>query len=128
MSKRTLVDKLVVKIAGRVLQETVGYDLFKIWEDLFLSKEEHDRLLEGIEIEDLNQIRPGCGYKRNLRRRRGRSARSHLQEKNRIRRDHQILTDQGVFYPQALYNDLTFEMTLAGAKHVVKGSNSNKLV
>ena len=29
----------------------------------------------------------------------------------RIRLDHQILTDHGVFYPQALYNDLIFELT-----------------
>ena len=29
------------------------------------------------------------------------------------------MTDHGVFYPQALYNDLTFELTLAEASHVV---------
>ena len=46
--------------------------------------------------------------------------------KCRIRLDHQILTDHGVFYPQALYNDLTFEVTLAGAEHVVKGSTELK--
>ena len=39
--------------------------------------------------------------------------------KYRIRLDHQILTDHGVFYPQALYNDLVFEVTLAEAEHVV---------
>ena len=33
--------------------------------------------------------------------------------KCRISLDHQILTDHGVFYPQALYNDLLFEVTLA---------------
>ena len=45
-----------------------------------------------------------------------------------IHLDHQILTDHGVFYPQALYNDLVFEVTLAAASQVVKGSDPNKLV
>lgn len=34
---RALVDNLVVKYAGTILHDTVGYDIFKIWEDLFLS-------------------------------------------------------------------------------------------
>ena len=42
-----------------------------------------------------------------------------------INLDHQILTDHGVFYPQQLYNDLVFELTLAPASHVVKGSDAN---
>ena len=33
----------------------------------------------------------------------------------RINLDHPILTDHGVFYPQALYNNLVFELTLAPA-------------
>ena len=37
---RTLVSKLVVKFAGTVVQDTVGYDIFKIFEDLFLSQEQ----------------------------------------------------------------------------------------
>ena len=47
--------------------------------------------------------------------------------KYRIRLDHQILTDHGVFYPQVLYNDLVFELTLAPASQVVKGSDPTKL-
>ena len=35
---RVLVNKLVVKYAGTILQDTVGYDIYKIWENLFLSK------------------------------------------------------------------------------------------
>jgi len=34
-------------------------------------------------------------------------------KKYHIRLDHQILTDHGVFYPRALYNNLTFDITLA---------------
>ena len=38
------------------------------------------------------------------------------------------LTDHGVFYPQALYNNLNFELTLAPASQVVRGSDTSKLV
>ena len=48
-------------------------------------------------------------------------------KKYRIRLDHQILTDHGIFYPQGLYNDLMFEVKLAEAKHVVKGSDTTQL-
>ena len=44
-----------------------------------------------------------------------------------INLDHQILTDHGVFYPHALYNDLVFELTLAPANLVVRGSDTTKL-
>ena len=37
------------------------------------------------------------------------------------------MTDHGVFYPQALYTDLVFEVTLAPASQVVKGSDPTKL-
>ena len=48
--------------------------------------------------------------------------------KYRINLDHPILTDHGVFYPQALYNDLVFELTLAPASQVVLGSDDSQLV
>ena len=48
-------------------------------------------------------------------------------KKYRINLDHQILTDHGVFYPQALYNDLVFEAALTPASQVVKGSDPSKL-
>ena len=41
--------------------------------------------------------------------------------------DHQILTDHGVFYPQALYTDLVFKVSLAPASQVVKGTDPTKL-
>lgn len=44
-----------------------------------------------------------------------------------IRLYHQILSDHGVFYPQALYNNLIFELTLAPASQVVKGSDPTNL-
>ena len=43
----------------------MGYDIFKIWEDLFLSQEERDNMiLEDIQNEDLCKIRSGAGDKR----------------------------------------------------------------
>ena len=53
-----------MKYAGTVLQETVGYDILKTWEDLFISQEERDNmLLEGIQTEKLCKIRAGAGDK-----------------------------------------------------------------
>ena len=37
------------------------------------------------------------------------------------------MTDHGVFYPQALYDDLVFELVLAPAEQVVKGPDPTKL-
>jgi len=116
---RALVSKMVVKYGSTILQDTVSYDIFKIYEDLFLSKEQRDNmLLDGIQSEDLCKIRSNAGDKKTS----GVDA-----EKYRIRLDHEILTDHGVFYPQVLYNDHIYEVTLANASQVVKGSDTTKL-
>jgi len=125
---RALVDRLHVKFGGTTLHDTVGYGIYKIFEDLFLSQEERDnRILEGIQSEDLCKIRSGAGDKKTS----GVKAEITLNEvygsKYRIRLDHQILTDHGVFYPQGLYKDLTFETTLAEAADVVNGSDTTNL-
>ena len=125
---RALVDKLIVKFAATTIQDTTSYSIYKIFEDLFLSKDERENMLsEGIQSTDLNRIRSGAGDKKTS----GVDAENALNAvygtKYRIKLDHPILTDHGVFYPQALYNDLVFEITLASAHEVVKGSDSNKL-
>ena len=83
---------------------------------------------EGIQSEDLCKIRSGAGDKKTS----GVDAETKLEtiykNKYRINLDHQILTDHGVFYPQALYNDLVFELTLAPADQVVLGPDAKKLV
>ena len=62
---RALVKKLTVKFAGEILQDTDGYDLFKLYEDLFLTeKERANRLSEGIQSEDLAKIRCNAGDKK----------------------------------------------------------------
>jgi len=75
---------------------------------------------EGIQSVDLCKIQCDAGDKKGS----GVDAENKLTEiygtRYRIRLDHEILTDHGVFYPQALYDDLVFELTLAGAEHVVK--------
>ena len=84
-------------------------------------------LREGIQSVDLNKIRSGAGDKKTS----GVDAENALNTvygtKYRINLDHPILTDHGVFYPQALPNDLVFELTLAPANEVVKGSDGSKL-
>jgi len=66
--------------------------------------ERRDNMLpEGIQSEDLCKIRSGLGDKKTS----GVDAQNKLAEvygtKYRINLDHQILTDQGFFYPQALF-------------------------
>ena len=118
-----------MKFSGTTLQDTVGYDIYKIFDDLFLSAEaRQNMLLEGIQSEDLCKIRSNTGDKKSL----GVDAENKLTQvyknKYRIHLDHQIPTDQGIFYPQTLYNDLIFEVTLAPAAQVVLGSDVSQLV
>ena len=125
---RALVDKLVVKFAGTTLEETVSYDIYKTFQDLFLPGEKRDNMLpEGIQSEDLCKIRSGSGDKKTLRVDAEKKLAEVYGTKYHINLDQQILTDHGVFYPKALYNDLVFEVTLAPANQVVKGSDTTKL-
>ena len=125
---RALVDKLKVKFAATTVQDTDSYSIYKTFEDLFLSRDKRANMLrEGIQSDDLNKIRSGAGDKKTS----GVDAENKLNgaygTKYRINLDHPILTDHGVFYPQALHNDLVFELTLAPANQVVKGSDASKL-
>ena len=125
---RALVSQMAVKFGGTTLEETVDYDVYKTFQDLFLPGEKRDNMVpEGIQSEDLSKIRSGAGDAKTS----GVDAEKKLNEvygkKYRINLDHQILTDHGIFYPQALYSDLVFEVTLAPESQVVKGSDSSKL-
>ena len=125
---RALVSQLVVNFEGTILDQTVDYDIYKIFTNLFLPEEKRGNMLaEGIQSEDLCKIRSGAGDKKTS----GVDAEKKLEEvygkKYRIDLDHQILTDHGVFHPQTLYTDLVFEVTLAPANQVVKGSDATKL-
>ena len=126
---RALVDKLAVKFAATTAQDMDGYDIYKIFEDLFLSVDERANMLsEGIQSEDLCRIRSGSGDKKTTSVDEEKKLQSIYTNKYRINLDHPILTDHGIIYPQALYNDLIFELTLAPAFQVVRGSDEKKLV
>ena len=125
---RALVSQQVVKFGGEILDDIVDYDIYKIFTDLFLPEETRGNMVaEGIQSEKLSKIRSGAGDK----------ATSGVNDENklekvysntyRINLDHQIMADHGVFYPQALYTDLVFELVLAPAEQVVKGSDETKL-
>ena len=125
---RALVSQLVVKFGDTILEDTVDYDVYKTFSELFLLGEKRDNMVpEGIQSEDLSKIRSGSGDKKTS----GVEAETKLSEvygkKYRINVDHYILTDHGIFYPQALYTDLVLEVTLAPASQVVKGSDPTKL-
>ena len=126
---RALVDKFTVTFAATPLQVTDSYDIYKTFEELFLSMEERANMLsEGIQSADLNKIRSGAGDKKTS----GVDEENALNDvygtKYRINLDHPILTDHGVFYPRALYHDLVFDLTLAPAHQVVRGvSDPSKL-
>ena len=125
---RALVRQQVVKFGGETLDDIVDFDVYKIFTDLFLPEETRRNMVaEGIQSKKLSQIRSGAGDKPTT----GVDAENKLEKvygkKYRINLDHQIMTDHGVFYPQALYTDLVFELVLAPADQVVIGPDKTKL-
>ena len=77
---------------------------------------------------ELCRIRSSAGDKKTSDVDEENKLQSVYSNKYRIILDHPILTDHGVFYPQALYNELIFELTLAPAYQVVRGTDASKLV
>ena len=125
---RALVDRLTVKFAGEILQDTDGYDLFKLYEDLFLTeKERANRLSEGIQSEDLAKIRCNAGDKKTSGVDKEKKLNAIYGNKYRIPIDHEILKKHGVFFPRALSDKLVFELGLSPASNIVKGSDATKL-
>ena len=62
---RALVNRLQVKFAGTMVHDMDRYDIYKIFEDLFLSLTERANMLsEGIQSLDLCKIRSGAGDKK----------------------------------------------------------------
>ena len=123
-----LVDKFTVKFAATTVQDTDSYDIYKTFEDLFLSQDKRaNMIMEGIQGEYLKKIRSDTTDKPTSSVDAEKVLNGVYGTKYRINLDHPILTDHGVFYPQALYNDLVFELTLASATQVVRGSDPSKL-
>ena len=106
----------------------MDYDIYKIFTDLFLPEEKRGNIVsEGIQSEKLCKIRSGAGDKPTLQVDTENKLEKVYGKKYQINLDHQILTDHGVFYPQALYTGLVFELLLAPASQVVKGSDPTNL-
>ena len=117
-----------MKFAGEILQDTDGYDLFKLYKDLFLTeKERANRLIEGIQSEDLAKIRCNAGDKKTTGVEKEKKLNGIYGNKYRIPIDHEIRKNHGVFFPRALSDELVFELRLAPASNVVKGSDATKL-
>ena len=126
---RALVSRLTVKFAGELVQDTNGYDIYKILDDLFLSVyEREEMLMEGIQSTNLCKVRANSGDKPTSGVQTENKIESVYKKKYKINLDHQILTSSGVFYPKALDKDLIFELTLAPASQVVRGADASKLV
>ena len=126
---RALVNKFVVKFAASTVQDTDSYNIYKTFDDLFLSRDMRENMLrEGIQSVDLCRIRSDSGDKKTSGVNEENALNAVYGSKYRINLDHPILTDHGVFYPQALYNDLVFELTLAPAHEVMKGSTSSNVL
>ena len=125
---RALVDRMTVKYAGEILQDTDGFDLLKLYEDLFLTEKERANMTEeGIQSVYLAKIRCNSGDKKTS----GVNAEKELNKvygkKYKIPLDHEILKDHGVFHPRILDHELLFELRLAPASNVVLGSDPTKL-
>ena len=110
---RALVSRLTVKFDGTTVQDTNGYDIFKTFE-------RGEMLMEGIQSTKLCKIRSNSGDKP--------TSGVDAENKLAINLDHQILTNSGVLYPPALDKDLIFQLTLAPASQVARGSDTSKLV
>ena len=125
---RALVSQQVVKFGDTIFDDIVDYDIYKIFTDLFLLEETRGNMVsKGIQSENLSKIRSGAGDKPTSEVAEENKLEKVYGKKYRINLDHQILTDHGVFYPQALYTNLVFELVLAPANKVVKGSDGTKL-
>ena len=62
---QALVDKLVVNFEGTTFEETVGHDIYKTFQDLFLPGEKrNNKVPKSIQSEDLCKTRSGSGDKK----------------------------------------------------------------
>ena len=59
---------MTVKYAGEISQDTDGFDLLKLYEDLFLTEKERANMTEiyGIQSVDLSKIRRDASDKKPL--------------------------------------------------------------
>ena len=114
---RNLVCQLKVSFGGDKLQETLRYDLFQTYHDLFL-EDRDDRLRQGISSENMRKLRTNAGDKVTSDAKEVAHAAIH-NTKYRIPIDHPVLCDHGALYPKALPHPLIFEITLPKVDQIV---------
>ena len=123
---RNLVKRQRVVFGGKTLQDTMNYDLFQTYHDLFLQKEERENMLRhGISSENMRILRTNAGDKNTSNAKEVAMAALH-NTKYCIPLDHPILTDHGVFYSKSLPHPLKFEISLAPVSDVVVFSDTTK--
>ena len=121
---RNLVEQLKVSFGGEKLQETVRYDLFQTYHDLFLEDRE-DRLKQGISSENMRKLRTNAGDKNTSDAKEVALAAIH-NTKYRVPLDHPVLSDHGAIYPKALPNPFIFEITLPKVDEIVNHDKKEK--
>ena len=94
---RSLVKRQRVVFGGQSLQDTMNYDLFQTYHDLFLPKEERENMLRhGISSENMRKLRTNVSDKDTSNAKEVVMA-TLYNEKYCIPLDHPILTDHGFF-------------------------------
>ena len=123
---RNLVKRQRVLFGGEVLQDTLDYDLFQTYHDLYLSSEARDDMLRhGVSAENTRKLRTAAGDKSASNAKEVAIAALHG-TKYCIPLDHPILLNHGVFYPKGLSHPLKFEITLGGVSDIVVYSDTTK--
>ena len=122
---RNLVKRQRVLFGGEVLQDTLDYDLFQTYHDLFHSSEARDNMLRyGVSTVNTRKHRTAAGDKATNAKEK---AMVDLHgTKYCIPLDDPILLNHGVFYPKGLSHPLKFEITLGGVADIVVYSDTTK--
>jgi len=121
-----LISRMRVLYGGETLQDTQRIDLYNIYGDLFLLKRERDNMLrEGISSSNMRKLRTAAGDKVTTDAAEVALSQVHG-SKYRIPINHPILDSHGVFYPKALRNTLTFEITLPPHASITISSDLSK--
>ena len=119
---RALFDRLIMKFAREIAQDTDDYALFELSEYLFLTENERVSMFrEGIQPVDLSNIRYNAEDKKKSGVENENKFNVVYQNKYRIPLDQKILKDHGVFFSGALFDELLFKLRLAPANDVLIG-------
>lgn len=119
---RALFDRLIMKFAREIAQDTGDYDQFKLSEDLFLTENERVSMFrEGIQPVDLSNIRYNAEEKKKSGVEKENKFNVVYQNKYRIPLDQKMLKDHIVFLLGALCDELLFKLRLAPVNDVLIG-------